>query len=344
MPDESRRAGARASEQARSAAAGSGTSGQLAPLDDLPDFRVAEGEPDVRGWDVSSADDKKIGEVHDLIVDVAAMKVRYLDIDVDNAVLETEDDRHILVPVGCATMNEKDDEIHLSNVNAEDLKNIPGFRHEPITRDFESSLRGCYPPMPPSVAGGSGATRAGTVPTGGAIGRRTVTPPTTAEASASGPAATAGTTAGATAADQGFYGHEHFDENRFFGTRRQPRESGQYITRSEEELEIGKRRVQAGEVDVRKRVETEHVEREVPVTREEVTIERRPAPPGASAKPEIGENEVRIPIMEEEAVVEKRVVPKEEIVVEKHAVQGEQKVEADVRKERVDVDREGKGR
>lgn len=309
MPDEMRRANARATQSATNAPAGHGIPGRLAPLDDLPDFKVAEGEPDVRGWDVASADDRKIGEVHDLIVDVAAMKVRYLDIDVDNDVLGTEDDRHILVPVGCATLNADDNEIDLTNVNAADLAHIPGFQHEPITRDFESSLRGCYPPMPATAAGGASATRA---------------------SAASG------------APD--FYGHEHFDESRFFGNRRQGRENEQYLTRSEEELAIGKRKVQAGEVNVRKRVETQHVEREVPVTREEVTVERRPAPPGASAKPEIGENEIRIPIMEEQAVVQKRVVPREEVVVEKHAVQGKQQVEGDVRKERVDVERQGKGK
>jgi len=341
MRDETRRAEARAGAAARNAAGGE-IPGRLVPLDDLPDFKVAEGDPDVRGWDVASADDKKIGEVHDLIVDVAAMKVRYLDIDVDNDVLGTEDDRHILVPVGCATMNEDDDEINLTNVNASDLKSIPGFQHGAITRDFESSLRGCYPPMPAQATGGAGATRAGTVPVGGAPGRTATTPPNTAAAAASGPAATAGARVAGSSTGENFYGHEHFDENRFFGNRRQGRANEQYIIRSEEELNVGKRKVRAGEVDVRKRVETEHVEREVPVMHEEVTVERRPAPPGASAQAEIGENEIRIPIMEEEAVVEKRVVPKEEVVVQKHAVQGEQKVEADVRKERADVEREGK--
>jgi uncharacterized protein (TIGR02271 family) len=278
----------------------------LASLDDLPDFKVADNDPDIRGWDVELADGQKIGEVHDLIIDTTAMKARYLDVDIDNDVLDTEEDRHILVPVGCATLNGNADEVRLTGVDIDALRTIPAFQHGEITRDFESQLRGCYP-----------AESAGV---------------------------------GARAAERGtpddFYGHQHFDEDRLLQNRRQGRkgERAQYITRSEEELSVGKRAVQAGEVEVRKHVETEHVRQQVPTTREEVTVERRPAQPGMSASPRMEEGEIRIPVMEEEAVVEKRVVPKEEVVVEKHAVQGEQTVEADLRKERVDVERQGKAR
>ena len=52
----------------------------------------------------------------------------------------------------------------------------------------------------------------------------------------------------------------------------------------------------------------------------------------------IGEDEIRVPLMREEAVVEKRVVPTEEIVLNKRAVTEEQNVEADLRRERAVVD------
>lgn len=110
------------------------------------------------------------------------------------------------------------------------------------------------------------------------------------------------------------------------------------ITRSEEELAIGKRAVQTGEVAVHKIVETERVSERVPVTREEVTVERRPVEGGRAAAGEIGADEIRVPVREEQVVAEKRAVPKEEIVVRKQAVQDTETVEADLRKERVDVD------
>ena len=116
------------------------------------------------------------------------------------------------------------------------------------------------------------------------------------------------------------------------------RGSEQRLTLSEEELAVGKRQVSAGEVELRKRVETEHVRESVPVTREEVTIERRPLSADAATDADIGEDEIRIPLMAEEVVVDKRVVPKEEVVARKHAVQEEKTVEADLRRERVDYD------
>jgi len=112
------------------------------------------------------------------------------------------------------------------------------------------------------------------------------------------------------------------------------------LTLSEEELAVGKRRVASGEVEVGKRVETEHVRESVPVMREEVTIERRPAT-GTSTASTIEEGEIRVPLSHEEVIVEKRVVPKEELVIKKHQVQGEEVVEEDVRRERVEVNRTG---
>jgi uncharacterized protein (TIGR02271 family) len=110
------------------------------------------------------------------------------------------------------------------------------------------------------------------------------------------------------------------------------------VTRSEEELAIGKRSVQAGEAYLRKTVETERVRQEVPVTREEVTVERRPLSADAETDVTINEDEIRVPVMEEEVVAQKRVVPKEEVVIRKRAVSDTEVVEEDVRRERVDVD------
>jgi uncharacterized protein (TIGR02271 family) len=114
----------------------------------------------------------------------------------------------------------------------------------------------------------------------------------------------------------------------------------QRLTLSEEELALGKRRVASGEVEVGKRVETQHVRESVPVSREEVTIERRPAT-GMGTAPTIQEGEIHVPLSHEEVIVEKRVVPKEELVIKKHEVQGEQVVEDEVRRERVEVNRTG---
>ena len=128
-----------------------------------------------------------------------------------------------------------------------------------------------------------------------------------------------------------------YDQGRFYAERGGTAAREGRLILSEEELNVGKRKVQAGEVGLRKTVETEHVTEKVPLVHEEVTVERRPITGrSATAKAEIGEDEVRIPLMAEEAVVEKRTVPKEEVVARKRQVTDEQTVEADLRRERLD--------
>lgn len=121
-------------------------------------------------------------------------------------------------------------------------------------------------------------------------------------------------------------------------------DSSQRLTRAEEEVRVGTRPVQAGEVRVGKHVETERVEQEVPVMRERVHIERRPVT-DANAPAEIraSEHEIRVPITEEEVVVEKRAVVKEELVVSKEQVQETEHVSTDVRREEFDVQDTSRG-
>lgn len=65
----------------------------IRPMRELPDFKAADGDPDVRGWTVHTPDGAEVGRVHEMMVDVAAMRVR--DIEV---VLAPHGDR-MMVPV-----------------------------------------------------------------------------------------------------------------------------------------------------------------------------------------------------------------------------------------------------
>ena len=109
------------------------------------------------------------------------------------------------------------------------------------------------------------------------------------------------------------------------------------VQRSEEELRVGTREREAGRVNVRKRVRVEREQVRVPTRREEVTVERVPVEGRAAPEAEIGGGEVQIPVVEEEIVVEKRPVVKEELRIRKDVVEDEEIVEADLRKEEVDV-------
>jgi PRC-barrel domain len=56
----------------------------VTPLSRLHNYRISEGDPDVRGWEVLGADGRKIGEVDDLLVDTEALRVRYLNVNLDS--------------------------------------------------------------------------------------------------------------------------------------------------------------------------------------------------------------------------------------------------------------------
>jgi len=109
------------------------------------------------------------------------------------------------------------------------------------------------------------------------------------------------------------------------------------VRRSEEEIRVGTREREAGSVNVRKRVRVDREQVRVPIRREEVTVERVPVEGREAPEAEIGGGEVQIPVVEEEIVVEKRPVVKEELRIRKDVVENEEVVEADLRKEEVDV-------
>jgi len=106
----------------------------------------------------------------------------------------------------------------------------------------------------------------------------------------------------------------------------------------EERLRIAREKVSTGEAQVGKRVVEQQEDLDVPVTREEIFIERRPVS-GAAAGSIAGETEiVRIPLTEERVRVEKDTVVTEEVVVGKRSVTGTEHVTATTRKELLDVE------
>ena len=109
------------------------------------------------------------------------------------------------------------------------------------------------------------------------------------------------------------------------------------VQRAEEELRVGTRERRAGSIRVRKRVRTDREHIEVPTRHEEVTVERVPVE-GEASEAEIGEDEVVVPVTEEEVVVQKRPVVKEEVRIRKDVVEETEVVEEDVRREEVEVE------
>ena len=114
------------------------------------------------------------------------------------------------------------------------------------------------------------------------------------------------------------------------------------MTRSEEELRVGKASRERGRARLRKYVVTEQVQQTVPVQREEVRVEREPITDAnvdaATSGPDISDEEHEVVLHEEEVVTEKRAVPKERVRMDKQTVTDEQTVSEQVRKEQIDAE------
>jgi uncharacterized protein (TIGR02271 family) len=113
------------------------------------------------------------------------------------------------------------------------------------------------------------------------------------------------------------------------------------MTRSEEELRVGTNQRERGRVRLRKYVTTEQAQQTVPVRRERVRVEREPISDtnldAATSGPDISEAEHEVILREEEPVVEKRVVPRERVRLDKDTVTGEERVAEELHKEQIEV-------
>src|ERR671927_479272 len=116
------------------------------------------------------------------------------------------------------------------------------------------------------------------------------------------------------------------------------------MTRSEERVRAGTEKVEAGRARLRKYVTTEQQQGNVPVTREEVRLEREPITEENRGQaldgPAISEEEHEVVLTEERPVVKTEAVPVERVRLTKDQVQDEQTVTADVRKEVIETDGE----
>lgn len=115
------------------------------------------------------------------------------------------------------------------------------------------------------------------------------------------------------------------------------------MIRSEERLNVGTEQVESGRVRLRKYVVTEQQEVTVPVSHEEVRIEREPIDanqrgglPREGGK--LGDAEQEVVLHEEKPVVRTETVPVERVRVGTETVTGEQTVGGEVHKERVDIE------
>jgi uncharacterized protein (TIGR02271 family) len=120
------------------------------------------------------------------------------------------------------------------------------------------------------------------------------------------------------------------------------------MTRSEEHLQVGTRRVESGRARLRKYVVTENVTQTVPVAHEEIRLEREPITDAnigdALDGPAISAEEHEVVLHAERPVVSKESVPVERVRLDTETVTEQKTVTEAVRKEQVELDTDTEAR
>ncbi|OLY90733.1 conserved domain-containing protein [Cnuella takakiae] len=269
------------------------------------DFEVRDGYTDIRGWDVKDNSGRTIGEVEELLFDPTSRKVRYMVVELDDNELGLDEEKEVLIPIGVAQLHEKDDDVIIPNITAEQLNSLPAYDEDNFSADHEHSIRNVFAGVGGmGLAGAAAATSA--VPVGGTTGND-------------------------------FYEHDHYNEDNLYRNRRQATDSDA-IPVIREDLEVGKREVETGGVRVRTQIVEEEAVEHVNLREEHVQVERVPVD-RAATESDIREENIELTERAEVPVVNKEARVVEEISLSKEVTERDETIHDTLRNTEVDVDK-----
>ncbi len=139
-------------------------------LDDLSDYKVASDDSDVRGWEVIDADNRKIGKVDRLLANKESERVVYLDIEVDQSLIEEghevynesasdgphefinkEGENHLIIPIGLVRLDEKNKNVISDAINHTTFAKTKRIsKSAKVDRNYEVTVLGHYSSEKPS--------------------------------------------------------------------------------------------------------------------------------------------------------------------------------------------------
>ncbi len=276
-----------------------GSNAQLLALSGS-DFEIADGQPNIKGWDVKDAQGKQIGDVDDLIFNPNNDKVVYLVVDQDDNELDLTEDKKVLIPIGLAELHEKDDDVILSSITAAQLNQLPAYEKGNITSETESTIRNIL--------------------SGGAV--------------AAGAAALTGKE---DFYQHEHFNDANFYGRRQKGAADQTTTSIPVI---EEKMEVGKREVETGGVRLKSRVVQENVQENVNLRSEHVRVEETPInrPATAADLETFKEGTIEMKEYAEVPVVSKEAFVTGEVSLEKEVEERDETVQGTVRKTEVETE------
>lgn len=128
-------------------------------LDELSGYQIATDYPDIQGWDVRDSDNRVIGKVDRLLVNKIAERVVYIDVEVDQTIIEEghdpfagnengvrefldkDGDNHLIIPIGMVVLDEENKIVHSAQIDHRTFSKIPRFkRGSDISSDYEANV------------------------------------------------------------------------------------------------------------------------------------------------------------------------------------------------------------
>lgn len=117
---------------------------RIVPLRQAKDFQLAGGAPDLRGWSVFAADRQRVGTVSEMLVDPVAMKIRYLEVDLDDDLFTLTEDRHILVPTEAVDLQDRSRDVWIRGLGVEQVAKLPAYLGGAVDPLVEASVREAF--------------------------------------------------------------------------------------------------------------------------------------------------------------------------------------------------------
>ncbi|GGE45292.1 PRC-barrel domain protein [Pedobacter psychrotolerans] len=104
------------------------------------DYRLTEGEQDIKGWKVSNESGHIIGEVSDLLFDQEHNAVRYMLIILENIGNEL-DEKPILIPIGLGKLHDQENVVIVPDFHTDQLHAMPLYIKDEVTHQMEDTIR-----------------------------------------------------------------------------------------------------------------------------------------------------------------------------------------------------------
>lgn len=126
-------------------------------LHELSKYSVDDNDPDVRGWHVVDASGRTVGKVDNFLVNKDAMRVRYLDVEVDKSVIDKEHaplansdvdgthqfinkegHNHVILPIGMVRLDNGKNQVHTDSIDSSTFDRSRRIeKNKPIDPEYE---------------------------------------------------------------------------------------------------------------------------------------------------------------------------------------------------------------